>query len=821
MRDESGSCKTGALSRKEEPSIVPLLATDFRLQAQCFSASRIAPPSALVSKFMQTTIQSKRLLQKVKGGVRLALQALLACALCGSLSQNGAGQKPSSSRSNQARAGNSVRPVADEIMLRVMRAEDERRWDAADLGALLFDRDARVRRRAALAAGRIGDERAVPSLVQLLQSDKDQSVRAMAAFALGETESASATDALLSALRREREASEVRARVLEAIGKLAAATPKSDEPRARTLGEAILNTLTASTLSKTGSDRELVLMGLTAALRAHPANAAPVVAKFLSHADARVRADAANTLARLRAKEATDKLRSLLVDTDAVVRANAARALGVAEDASAFEPLLARATGDTDERVRVSAIRALGSLKDARAALPLLDRATKLFQSYRAAKTSAATEPPEANELLEIATTLGRLLANTGNAQALSFLREFREAESLTAPEIEIALARISPALYLREKPFDKLSDPNTRAAMQKDWRTASSLAQGLGEINGMNGETAGSGIISNQADAQIILKAMLDEGSVPALALPDVLRAFASIKSGETGEALRKQLSATDVIVRATAAELLGGLTPGDANTRALANALPLAMRDELNDASLAILEALGKQKSSAANEALKTALDSQDQLIRRRAVALLQANGAGDFQSRIGTVASRNTLADYERALARRDKQVRAIVTTDKGAFTIELLADDAPLNVDNFVQLARRNYFNGITFHRVVPNFVIQGGDPRGDGNGGPGYQIRCEINLVPYERGAVGMALSGKDTGGSQWFVTHSPQPHLDGGYTVFGRIVAGMNVVDQIARGDHIRSISITESDRPVSRAGKKSAARQKRKSGQN
>jgi cyclophilin family peptidyl-prolyl cis-trans isomerase len=140
-----------------------------------------------------------------------------------------------------------------------------------------------------------------------------------------------------------------------------------------------------------------------------------------------------------------------------------------------------------------------------------------------------------------------------------------------------------------------------------------------------------------------------------------------------------------------------------------------------------------------------------------------------------------------------------------TDKGSFTIELLPEDAPLTVDNFIELARRGFFNGLTFHRVVPNFVIQGGDPRGDGNGGPGYQIRCEINEVAYDRGAVGMALSGKDTGGSQWFVTHSPQPHLDGGYTVFGRVTKGIDVVDKIARGDLIHRISVTERARFASK----------------
>ena len=96
------------------------------------------------------------------------------------------------------------------------------------------------------------------------------------------------------------------------------------------------------------------------------------------------------------------------------------------------------------------------------------------------------------------------------------------------------------------------------------------------------------------------------------------------------------------------------------------------------------------------------------------------------------------------YTRAISRIGRRVLAAVSTSKGSFTIELLAADAPLNVDNFVQLAKRGYFNGIVFHRVVPNFVVQGGDPRGDGNGGPGYQIRCEINQVPYDRGAVGMA-----------------------------------------------------------------------------
>jgi cyclophilin family peptidyl-prolyl cis-trans isomerase len=118
------------------------------------------------------------------------------------------------------------------------------------------------------------------------------------------------------------------------------------------------------------------------------------------------------------------------------------------------------------------------------------------------------------------------------------------------------------------------------------------------------------------------------------------------------------------------------------------------------------------------------------------------------------------------------------------------------DAPITAGNFITLARKGYFDGLSFHRVVPNFVIQGGDPRGDGEGGPGYTIRDELNQEPYLRGTVGMALSWRDTGGSQFFITHSPQPHLDARYTVVGRVVSGMEVVDAINQWDVMQRVRV-------------------------
>jgi cyclophilin family peptidyl-prolyl cis-trans isomerase len=140
------------------------------------------------------------------------------------------------------------------------------------------------------------------------------------------------------------------------------------------------------------------------------------------------------------------------------------------------------------------------------------------------------------------------------------------------------------------------------------------------------------------------------------------------------------------------------------------------------------------------------------------------------------------------------------RVVLHSASGDITIELAADVAPLTVDNFLTLINAGYFTAHEFrwHRVVPDFVLQDGDPRGDGSGGPGYAIRDEINRLRYSRGALGMALSGPDTGGSQFFITHSPQPHLDGGYTVFGRVVDGMSIADRVVQDEAIHGIGISQ-----------------------
>jgi len=136
-------------------------------------------------------------------------------------------------------------------------------------------------------------------------------------------------------------------------------------------------------------------------------------------------------------------------------------------------------------------------------------------------------------------------------------------------------------------------------------------------------------------------------------------------------------------------------------------------------------------------------------------------------------------------------------AIIDTDKGVLTVELLADKAPLTVANFVNLARRGFYDGLDFHRVIADFMIQGGCPEGTGRGGPGYRFEDETdNGVPHERGVLSMANAGPNTNGSQFFITHIKTDWLDGKHTVFGRVVSGIEIVDVIQQGDGITSIKI-------------------------
>jgi cyclophilin family peptidyl-prolyl cis-trans isomerase len=296
-------------------------------------------------------------------------------------------------------------------------------------------------------------------------------------------------------------------------------------------------------------------------------------------------------------------------------------------------------------------------------------------------------------------------------------------------------------------------------------------------------------------------------DGRVVAQALQGMMRIVADSDPALLARA-RSLLVHADPAVRSVAADLLAR-RPAVEDVDRLIAAYRLAANDPFDDARLSAVGALAAIAASGSAGKLKV-LDAfvaatprpEDYLVWRlaedRFPELAEAWAGGGSR---GTIATGKSDVDY-RDIVRRyllpsllgQPNPQVSIETDRGIITLELLPVQAPLTVAAFLALVDRRYFDGQRWHRVVPNFVVQAGDPRGDGWGGPGTVLRDEVNPLHYATGTVGMALSGPDTGGSQFFITESPQPHLDGTYTVFGRVSGDVRVLLQVAQGDRIRSI---------------------------
>ncbi|MBX3279998.1 MAG: HEAT repeat domain-containing protein [Acidobacteria bacterium] len=660
----------------------------------------------------------------------------------------------SATSQSASKAGASIPP---SIHARILQLEDERDIGGDELPRLLKDPREAVRERAALALGRIGDRRATRALIEAMNTDASLRVRKTAAFALGESDDAQAIPALLNLLDQEAVPLGVGAGIVEALGKLGS-LPSVEEGIRAQIGDRILRRALPPAPEKLDPDDQLfVSLTISALSRLRAAESVPFLARYLQSPHAAIRADAANALFRLRRPiaAAAPDLIVAATDADADVRANAARALGASGDTKALDPLV-KLLGDPDPRVAVNAVRGLQLLGVASGVQLLISASEKWLATL-------PSDPSMINLLLESASALGNLRSPT----ALPFMQRLRDAVGIGShQEVEVALVRLG----VFTPPESVKTD---------DWRRLANLAAGYGESNNQRAEAA--------------LREMLDrkESRIVSAAL----RALSQQRVRDLAVLLHKHMTSPDVFVRSTAASLAAPLRD-DATLDALIAAYNLSSRDANNDAKLSILRSLSGFKNPKAIEAVRTALSDQDHLVRRAAIEALKLQGEKTTDMTVGKVRTGRTRAFYTQIANRINRPVTATIHTDCGVILLELFAADAPLTVDNFVGLARRGFFNGIAFHRVVPNFVIQGGDPRGDGEGGPGRQIRCEINTRRYERGSLGMALSGKDTGGSQFFITHSPQPHLDGGYTVFGRVLRGQEVVDRMTRGDRIRRVVI-------------------------
>jgi len=631
--------------------------------------------------------------------------------------------------------------------------------------------DPALRGRAMVALGRIQDVAAADTLMKGL-TDPDPGARSEAVFAIGllgqswspvpEDVKAKLTDALKT-IEADEQDPNIKLVILEALGRIA--TPGA-------VDRLIERLLVPGDVQA----RAALSIGIAArtgvALPARTFNAlAPLIKK---ESPPVARYGAAYALAQAKNPAGRTWLLMCAGDDASEIRAVCAKGLGdVGTDVDSVT--LKKLLDDPDYRVAVEATKALAKLSgrckgSACAALGALADLSLRVERLLRGDSAGGGQP-----LLMLAQTglpmAGRPLLLSLRQQLLNGVRQVQDAkirQDIANVECRIAAAldkqtgspqevlncggnmigeaqRLS--MVLKELATVQPSDPNKRAA------------------------EVGSYVFHNDPRVKVAALEVLGE-----------------TRSQTSIDKVRTQLLNADPAVAAYAAAAAAKL--GDKQSIATIRGLAMKAMTQV-DIAPTVAEALATLDAKEAIPDLEQWLSSTHSTIRTSAAsALSRLTGKP-------VVAARIERPDDKSRPPSMPKEAHLLVKTEKGEFDIRLFTQEAPLTSLNMYTLARKNFFKGLTFHRVVPNFVVQGGDPRGDGEGGPGYTVRCEVNHKVYARGVVGMALSGKDTGGSQFFVTAAPQPHLDGKYTAFGEVVKGQEIVDALLEGDKIVEIRAT------------------------
>lgn len=662
----------------------------------------------------------------------------------------------------------------------ILRLEDQRWLDdgaGANLLNLVTDPDPKVRRRAALAIGRVGiagTEGGAAALIGAL-GDTDESVRASAAFALGLLHARRSAEALVTALSDPQPI--VKARAADALGLLfePSGSPAAAPPAAQGAGtSAVTPAAAANAIATAAANCGSVIAPLAADDQSWPmtpdvdfCRAAILATTRIRNFDALARIvldrsgrpiapwwPIAYGLQRVRDKRAADALSQLIVPEGISTTAFAFRGLGDYQDRRAVDT--ARATAarkGADVRLRVAAIDMLGRLKDT-GSLPML----------QGLLTDRTTVP---NVMLEAVKALGAI----GDPKAFDVL-----ADRFNHPWPPMRAATFAAAARLDPDAFLLLV---SGISLDQEWSVRAALATTLASLD---------------PERVRSLVTTLADDSDPRVQAP-ALVALAELGAPDLDARIVAALEVADFNVRATAAELVGRRKPANGVERLL-TAFERSQSDANPAARIATLDALAQFGRDAASPTLRAALDDRDWSVRL--AAAVDLTRLGDTDAAPARPAPLRFPADYfeSPALLRPQYSPHAFLETKYGTIEIELNVVEAPMATQSFVTLARKGYFNGMRIHRVVPNFVVQAGDDRGDGAGGPGYTLRDELSPLPYVRGTVGMALSGPDTGGSQFFITLSPQPHLEDKYAIFGRVVRGMELLDQITLFDVIERVRV-------------------------
>jgi len=578
-------------------------------------------------------------------------------------------------------------------------------------------------------------------------SSRDPAVRLRAVRAAGRLQDSTTVKDLLSLLRDSDR--EVRREAAFALGQIG-------HRSARGALEGLL----------AGDDVELVDLAIEALGKIGDHASTPRVASYLGNPSPLLRGEAAVALWRLADSTALEGLLERHNDLNAEVRWRVLYALEKIVEPDRVVPAVTPHLDDSEWLVRAYAARTLGRQKSARATASLISA-----------------------------------LADHEPAVVVNALRSLQQIADSTCVPCARVLTRLldQPHPYVRVTAATALAERFALAKADSVARRAAldSLGAHLEDPDAATRGACGRALLSIRGEAALgQVRPLLSDPSIYSRVA--VLQSLARLPAATAAPLLLARLDpGSPLFERMTAAEALGTLKAP--------SALP-ALRAGLADSSVLFVASCAGALSDLGDTASVPALaqaygarageaDADARISIRDALRSLAGRTFADSVERLHparNAAPEDYPPDFQLAPAVRG----AVLETTAGRIEWAFYGREAPGTVRNFVRLAERGYFDGLSIHRVVPNFVIQDGDPTGTGSGGPGYTIRCEYNRLRYEPGMVGMALSGKDTGGSQWFITHSPQPHLNGRYTIFARVTQGMDVVRRIVQGDRVLRVEL-------------------------
>jgi len=630
-----------------------------------------------------------------------------------------------------------------EKALATIISYEDSRFASDQLLSFLADPDPDIRARAALAIGRIGESGSSQHLFELMNDSVDAVIEA-AALAIGLTGEKKYASELMTYCPDC--AAPVQATMIWSAGLLADSTLSG-------VADDIAGYLD-HTDHRVRREAAYALFRCGAARYAEKLKAAAAFDMVRP-----VQVAALYTLVRLQIKNAIDLYSTWLPDSDPFVRSLAIRGLGLPAD-DKYTRLIASGLNDRDDNVVSQTISSLGAIGSDRAVAYLLDR-------YAV----------ETDERLKVQTlgVLGSLENAAGKEYARTDMTDSATVNILGAAIVYLAKIEKDEIIPL----IDSLSDLNEPYLKAK-------IAEALAEIGG---EAIKPRLVTLLADSTASVRV----AAFGALTRYDPLN---------IDYYLRTALADSDYVVVSSAVDVIGELK----KEKMLPQLMTLIkMPKGATDLKRSIVAAAGKfipgPVDSLAEDILYHGLLDPDYLVSLEATKIYREKLDVDKSAFTGKPYPLVKIGEIKSLLREyRDNPVATIVTS-KGEIEIELFFDIAPLTVYNFIDLATRGFYNGLTFHRVIPNFVVQGGDPRGDGWGGPGYNIRCEYSDLTFDRGAVGMAHSGKDSGGSQFFISLMPLPHLDGRYTIFGKVITGMETADKIVRGDTILTVTVRKAEK--------------------